>query len=47
VLRGATPADLPIEHPDTFELVLNLKTARELGLTIPQAMIARATTLIQ
>jgi len=47
VLRGARPGDVPIENPDMYELALNLKTARELGLTIPQTMLARATTLIQ
>ncbi len=47
VLRGARPGDLPIETFNTFELILNLRTARELGLTIPPAMLARATALVQ
>ena len=47
VLRGAKPADLPIEQPDKMELVINLRTAHTLGLTIPPAMIARATEVLQ
>ncbi|HET8645678.1 MAG TPA: ABC transporter substrate binding protein [Vicinamibacteria bacterium] len=46
VLRGATPADLSIENPGRFVLTLNLKTAREPGLTIPPAMLARADHVI-